>query len=241
MTSGRQLPPAPPGRLGIAITLAGIALMAVVVLLVEPLRDGVGNAIQGDTGALREELRDLGFGGVVIVLGLAMAHAVVFYPAEILDAAAGFVYGFWPALALVMAGWMLNAVLSYWIGRHAARPLMVKVFGEERFTRFEGAVERGGVTFLLAVRFVPIFPFSLSCYVCGSARVPFGTYMWTTAVGYLPITALSVYVGTRLDSLELDDPLLWLSGVVLIVMLVLGHRLAPHFRRPVPANPDAEG
>lgn len=220
--------------LPIAMIAAGIVLLALLVLLIDPLREGVGNAVRGDTGALREELRELGFGGVMIVLGLAIVHAVIWYPTEILDAAAGFVYDFWPALALVMFGWMLNAVISYYMGAHAARPLMLKLFGSERFTRFEEAVARGGVTFLLAVRFVPIVPFTLTCYVCGSARVPFGTYMWTSAVGYLPITALSVYVGTQLESLSLEDPLLWLSALVLVAMLVLAHRLAPVLRRPAP-------
>jgi len=215
------------------MTIAGIAVLALLVVLVEPLRDGIGNTLRGDTSALREELLDLEFVGVLIVFGLAIVHAFVWYPAEILDAAAGFVYGFWPAMALVMAGWMINAVLSYSIGRHAARPLMLSLFGAERFTRFEGAIARGGVTFLLAIRFIPIVPFSFACYVCGSARVPFVTYMWTTFVGYIPLTALSVYVGTQLESLSFEDPLLWLSAGILIVMLVLAHRLAPRFRRSV--------
>ena len=33
----------------------------------------------------------------------------------------------------------------------------------------------------------------------GAARVPVWRYTWTTAVGYLPITALAVYFGTQLD------------------------------------------
>ena len=46
------------------------------------------------------------------------------------------------------------------------------------------------------MRLVPIVPFSLFSYVAGAARVPFGRFMWTTAVGYIPITAVFVYLGS---------------------------------------------
>ena len=48
--------------------LGGIVLLAILVLAIEPLRAGIGDAISGDTADLREDLRGLGFGGVVITL-----------------------------------------------------------------------------------------------------------------------------------------------------------------------------
>ena len=68
-------------------------------------------------------------------------------------------------------------------------------------------IERGGVPLLLALRLIPIVPFSLVCYAAGAARVPLWRFIWTTLVGYLPITALAVYFGTRLEGLSLTDPL----------------------------------
>ena len=131
------------------------------------------------------------------------------YPAEILNLAAGFVYGFWAAMPLVMFGWLLNGIVCHQIGRHAARPALLRMLGEERFVRYEGVVERGGATLLLAMRLVPIVPFSLFSYVAGSARVPLWTFIWTTAIGYIPITALFVLLGSRLEELSLTDPVLW--------------------------------
>jgi uncharacterized membrane protein YdjX (TVP38/TMEM64 family) len=214
-----------PPLLGIAISLAGLAACTLLVLLVQPLREAIGNAASGDTDALRDEIDSLGVGGALIVLALAVLHAFVWYPAEILDAAAGFAFGFWAALPLVMAGWLLNLLVCWWIGRHAARPLLFRVFGRERFLGYERVIERGGITLLLAMRLVPIVPFSLFSYVAGSARVPLPRLIWTTAVGYLPLTALFVYLGSRLEELSLNDPLVWLGAIVLIALLLLTHRL----------------
>lgn len=215
----------------------GLAVIAILVLAIEPLRTGVFNAVEGDTESLRRELRSLDFGGVLIVLSLALLHAVVWYPTEILDAAAGFVYGFWAALALVMVGWVLNGIIGHAIGRRVARPVLYRVINERRFERMERAVHRGGVTLLLGMRLVPIIPFSLFSIAAGAARVPMGTFIWTTAVGYLPLTAVFVYLGSRLEELSPTDPVIWIGAAVVIVLLLLTRRL----HRAVVADPDRAG
>ncbi|MDX6634619.1 MAG: hypothetical protein QOF06_822 [Solirubrobacterales bacterium] len=206
-----------------AITLAGIAVMAVIVVLVDPLRDSVTAALQGDHDEVRNQIDELGFWGPILILGLAVLHAVVFYPAEIVDAAAGFAYGFFPALLLVMFGWLINGLVCWAIGRSIARPLLDRWFGEERFERVERSIERGGPTLLIAMRLIPILPFSIVSYAAGAARVPLGRFLWTTVVGYLPITALSVYFGTRLEDISITDPLVIGSGLALLALLGAGH------------------
>jgi len=207
----------------IAVTLAGIAVMAVVVVLVDPLRDSVTAALQGDHDEVRNQIDELGFWGPILILGLAILHAVVFYPAEIVDAAAGFAYGFFPALLLVMVGWLINGLVCWAIGRSIARPLLDRWFGAERFERIERSIERGGATLLIAMRLIPILPFSIVSYAAGAARVPLGRFLWTTVVGYLPITALSVYFGTQLEDISITDPLVIGSGLALLALLGAGH------------------
>jgi uncharacterized membrane protein YdjX (TVP38/TMEM64 family) len=197
--------------------------LAALVLAIPELRDAFEAAVRGDTAEVRSRIEDLGVAGPLLILGLALIHAVVFYPAEIVDAAAGFVYGFFPALALMMFGWLLSGLLCFAVGRSVARPLLDRWFGTERFERTEAAIERGGATLLLAVRLLPIVPFSLVSYAAGAARVPVWRFAWTTMVGYLPITVLAVYFGTRLEGLSLTDPLVLGSAAALLALLLVGH------------------
>jgi uncharacterized membrane protein YdjX (TVP38/TMEM64 family) len=224
-----------PPLTGVAITLAGIALLAVIVLAIPSLRHGVVDAINADTHELRHQLH--GVGGILLTVALALVHVVIWYPAEILDTAVGWVHGFAVGFPLVMACWVLNAVIAYWVGRNAARPVLYRIAGRERFDRYEGLVHRGGVTLLLGMRMVPVVPFSLFSYVAGAARVPLPTFVWTTAIGYIPITAVFVYVGSRLESLSATDPLLWLGAAVLIALLVLSHRLSGFRQARKPPEP----
>jgi uncharacterized membrane protein YdjX (TVP38/TMEM64 family) len=204
-------------------TLVGIAGLAVITLVVDPLNDAVSAALRGDTSGVRESIKDLGIGGPLIVLGLCVIHSVLWYPAEIVDAAAGFVFGFWGGFALVMVGWLLNAWIAYAIGHSIGHPLLNRLLGQERFQRAEAMVARGGVMLLLSVRLIPIFPFSVISYACGAARVPFWRYTWTTMLGYTPITAISVYLGSRLEDLHPTDPIV-IGSFVLVIALMIAMR-----------------
>jgi uncharacterized membrane protein YdjX (TVP38/TMEM64 family) len=191
-----------PPWIEIAITLTGVALLAGLVFAVPALHDAAVAAIHGDTEEVRRQIDSLGLAGPLLIVVLALIHAAVFYPAEIVDAAAGLVYGFLPALLLMMCAWLLSSLLCFAIGRSVARPLLDRWLGAERFERIEARIERGGARVLIAARLIPILPFSLVSYAAGAARVPPWRFVWTTAVGYLPITVISVYFGTKLDLLS---------------------------------------
>jgi uncharacterized membrane protein YdjX (TVP38/TMEM64 family) len=211
----------------VAITIAGAAAVALLILAVEPLRDSVGAALRGDSEAVRDEVDALGAVGPLFILLLCLIHAVVWYPAEIVDVAAGFAYGFWPALALCMAGWLLNGLVAYEIGRHVARPVLHRAIGAERFERAEQSVRHGGITLLLAVRLVPIIPFSLVSYAAGAAGVPVLRFAWTTVVGYIPITAISILLGTRLEHFSPTDPVVIASVLGLLALLLFARFAIP--------------
>ena len=73
------------------------------------------------------------------------------------------------------------------------------------------------------MRLIPILPFSLICYAAGAARVPAWRYAWTTFVGYLPITVLATYLGSRLEHLHPTDPAV-IAAVCIIIALLFGVR-----------------
>jgi uncharacterized membrane protein YdjX (TVP38/TMEM64 family) len=200
----------------IAVALAHLALGVVVL---DPLRDAVQHAVSGDVAALREELRDLGAAGAAILVALILVHTVVFFPAEIANAAAGLIYGFAGGLALVMPAWIASLLLAYGLGAAAGRPLALRLAGRGRVELAERVIDRGGVPMLLLARLVPFLPLSLVGYVAGAARVPLWRYTWTSAVGILPITSAATYLGHAIDDFSLSDPLVWIALAVLLALL----------------------
>ncbi len=218
-------------RRGIWLTLLGVLALAALVALVPPLRDAVTSVVSGDAGELRSELRDLGAPGALVLLGLMLVHAVVPFPSELVNAAAGFVYGFWIALPLVLVGWTVSALATYAIGRGAARPLLLRLAGEERLDEGAAIIERGGRTALLAARLIPIVPYSFVGYVAGAAHVPLWRFTWTTFVGSIPLCAAVVYLGNRLDSLSPTDPGVLVAIGAFLVLLLGGRVMSERLKR----------
>jgi len=202
---------------------AGLIVLAFVALA------AVGAAAFPSPEDLREDLRDLGALGALVVLALAVVHVAVPYPAELLVLATGYAYGFWAGGALALGAWLVSALVAYRVGVRLGRPVMARLSSERVVARVESLVERGGVSGLLAARLIPLVPFNAVCFACGIARVPLGTYSWTTVVGFAPLTLIVAYLGSRAEDFDVGDPRLWVAVGALLAMLVaarvLGRRV----------------
>lgn len=208
------------------MTIAGILVGVGVALAVPSLRGAMSDAIHGDTASVRHDLNGSA-AGPLLVVWLAMVHVIVWYPAEILDAAAGYVFGFGVGFPLMLGSWVLSGLASYAVGRHFARPVLYRAVGEERFQRMEHLVKRGGALALIGARLIPIMPFSLMGYVCGATQVPLKRFVWTTAVGYAPITAYFTYLGSQLEGFSAEDPIVWIGGGAILICLFAVRLLLP--------------
>jgi uncharacterized membrane protein YdjX (TVP38/TMEM64 family) len=207
-------------RREVALSLGCLALAAGLVAAIPELRHSISLVVHGNLHGLRHHLRGLGFEGAVLIFALILAHAVLFFPAEIVNATAGFIYGFVPGLLLVMAAWLCSALIAYMLGRTLAQPLLERLLGQRRFAHLQQMVRNGGVTLLLVARLLPVVPASPMSYVAGASDVPVVRFSWTTVVGSLPITAAVCYLGSRAESLSASDPALWLVAALFIGLLV---------------------
>ena len=133
-------------------TLLALAAAAAVIGTVEPLRTALTHVLHGDVDALQAQLRSLGVWGGFVVVALILAHAVIFFPAEIVNATAGLAFGFWVAFPLVLLAWFASGLIAYWLGRIAGRPLAVRLAGERRVATAEGLIDRSGAPALLSLR-----------------------------------------------------------------------------------------
>ena len=216
---------------GVAIAVAGVAVA--VALLGGSLRLGAMlHAIEhGDLAALRTQLRASGTVAALAVLILALAHTVLPFPAEILSAAAGFALGVPLAVAILLVGLLISAVITYLLGLHLGRPAAMAMVGARRLEGAECFVQRGGVRALLVLRLFPLIPFSPVCLACGLVRVPLRRYLWTTALGLLPELTLVTFIGSHLNDFSLARPVIWGPLAGLLALVVLGPVMMRHADR----------
>jgi uncharacterized membrane protein YdjX (TVP38/TMEM64 family) len=205
-----------------ATSLGAIALVIVLAAATGTGRNVVDAIVSGNTRELRRQLLDLGVGGVFVLLTVCLSHAIVPFPTEIVTAAAGFVYGFWLALPLLLGCWLASALLAYWLAERFGRPLARRLVGARRLQRAEDLMERGGAATLLSLRLIPLIPYNAICYAAGVTRVPLVRYTWTTLLGIVPLTVLVAYLGSRLKSPDFGDWRVWLLVAAFIAIVVGG-------------------
>jgi uncharacterized membrane protein YdjX (TVP38/TMEM64 family) len=205
-----------------AAALAAVALTIVLAAATPTGRHIVDAIVNGDTRELRRQLLDLGVGGVVVLLIVCLSHAIVPFPTELVTAAAGFVYGFWLALPILLACWLASALLAYWLAERFGRPLARRLVGTTRLAKAEGLMDRGGAATLLSLRLIPLIPYNAICYAAGITRVPLARYSWTTVVGIVPLTVLVAYLGSRLESPDFGDWRVWAVIVAFVAIVVAG-------------------
>ena len=160
--------PAPARRwVQISVLVAAILVGLGIIFAVAPLRHSFDLCLHGDFAGLRAYITSLGAGGLALLIGLMLMHALIYYPTELVTATTAFVYGWLPGLAIAMGGWLLSALLSYLIGRLLAGPLLRSLLGA-RYRRFEQAIENGGTQLLIGYRLIPVVPFSFMGYASGA-------------------------------------------------------------------------
>jgi uncharacterized membrane protein YdjX (TVP38/TMEM64 family) len=168
--------------------------------------------------AMLERLRVHPAAAPSFVVGAAVLTAVGM-PGSVPLIVGGVVFGAFFGGVLAFAGNVGGAALSYFLGHHLARELVVHIFGN-RIERLGEALEREGFWTLVRLRFVPV-PFAVTNYGACLAGVSFGTYLSSTALALLPITFVYTYFAATLVGVAEADRAGVLRQLGLAVLLLL--------------------
>lgn len=215
-------PAAPAGRRPLAVAVATVGLAALVLVglgaVVLAVADG---RLDLSAAVIEAAIRDLGPWAAAGSIGAMVLHSFVPLPAEVIAVANGMVFGPLLGIALTWAGAMAGAVVAFGLARRFGRPLVVRVVPARHWHRIDGwtATESAGA--LLLARLVPVISFNLINYAAGLTGVRFGTFLWTTGLGILPVTILCVVAG---EVLIAAPAWAWLAVAAVLAAVWLGAR-----------------
>jgi uncharacterized membrane protein YdjX (TVP38/TMEM64 family) len=171
-----------------------------------------------DVEQIRAWSGQVGAPGVVLFTLLYAALTLSPAPKNVLGIAAGLVWGFPVAFAMVYIGALLGAAASFALGRALGREAVERFTGA-RVARLDAAIGRRGMPAVLGARLVPVIPFTLINYGAGLTSVRRRDYAIGTAVGIIPGSA--AYVALGAFGWELG-PWLWVALSVVGVLLIGG-------------------
>jgi uncharacterized membrane protein YdjX (TVP38/TMEM64 family) len=127
---------------------------------------------------------------------------LTFFPGFILTMGGGVLFGLLKGTLYVSIGATIGAGAAFLLSRYVAREWVIRKFAANaKFRAIDDAVAADGWKIVGLIRLSPVFPFIPMNFVFGLTRIPFWSFVLTTWVSILPVTALFVYLGTLLGDI----------------------------------------
>jgi len=178
-----------------AVVLAALLIAAAIVIWLWLRARGIDLSAMNtaDVEAMVESWAPWTWLGSIVLMVL---HSFVPLPAEIIALANGMLFGPWWGVVVTWVGAMLGAVLAYGLARALGRPAVHAVIPARHWAKLEAIPVEAGP--LLVIRLMPVISFNLVNYAAGLLGVPWWRFLWTTAVGILPLAITMVVLGREL-------------------------------------------
>ncbi len=204
-----------------ARSIAGIvALVLAAAGLAAAWRWGpLGEWVNRDTLAAVGSRIDASALAPFFVLGGYILASLVAMPISLLILATAFVFGSLEAFAYALAGSLLGAAATFWIGRALGRGTVRRLAGK-RLNALTRLLRRRGVLAVITVRVLPVAPFTVVNLVAGAAQVSPRDFFLGTALGMAPGIAAIAIFSERLSAVVFEPSLAnlgWLAAAFAVI------------------------
>lgn len=217
--------------------LAGLGaffvLLVVVCVLIWPIVMEVTQP--GGLEKVTEQVRSAGPLGVLILLGFQFLQIVVaFIPGEVVQVAAGMMYGTWGGAAIILGGCVVSSAFIYLVVSRLGAPFVQAMIPEkwmEKLRDFDESEKLDVMVFVLFL--IPGLPKDVFTYLVPLTGMRMRDFVLLSNVGRIPGVVMSTMAANGL--MEGD----WVRSIVLfvacaavaIVAILFHERIMKAFRR----------
>ena len=113
---------------------------------------------------------------------------------------AGFIFGKWFGIFILMIGLSIGATILYMLGNYFFKEVIKEKF-LNRFKNLETKFKKAEFIYLLAYRFIGGIPFAVSNVLPCIFNVKIGNFFWATLIGLTPQLFLVVSIGSGLEKI----------------------------------------
>jgi uncharacterized membrane protein YdjX (TVP38/TMEM64 family) len=206
-------------RLRLALVAAGVAAVAVLVLL----------TVSRSPSRVRDIVDSVGVVAPLVFIAISAPLSAAFFPGPLLAGASGLLFGTALGTPVTIVAATLGALLAFTIARYGGRGAIEGV-GGERVEEWQRRIERRGFVAVLYARIAPAMPFTLVNYAAGLTRVKMRDFALATVIGISPRAFAYTALGGHFT--DLSSPEAIVAIAILVVMAVAGAAFALRGRRP---------
>lgn len=209
--------------------IAFFVLMAVVCVAIAPLILELTEP--GGVERVVQDVRNAGPGGVLILLGMQFLQVVVaFIPGEVVQVAAGMMYGPWGGAAVVLVGCVISSAFVFFIVHKLGAPFVRAMIPEKwmgKLEDFEGTDKLDVMVFVLFL--IPGLPKDVFTYLVPLTDMSMRNFLVLSAVGRIPGILMSTLAADGLMEGDImRSVLLFLVAAGIAALAIVFHEKIMH-------------
>lgn len=203
-----------------------IFIIAIISLRYSGIADFISIAsLQQKRQLLSEFVLNYYFWAVSLFIGSYAGLVLLGLPlAALWTLISGFLFGTIFGALYSVIGATIGATLFFLVIRHSVGASLQKRY-EKQLERFNAQMDRYGVSYLIAIRFVFVIPFFVLNLLIGLTNTSLWRFVWTTVVGIFPGSLVYAYAGKQITMIhrmqDLFTPPILLAFVLLMLMALI--------------------
>ena len=209
--------------------IAFFVLMAVVCVAIAPLILELTEP--GGVERVVQDVRNAGPGGVLILLGMQFLQVVVaFIPGEVVQVAAGMMYGPWGGAAVVLVGCVISSAFIFFIVHKLGAPFVRAMIPEKWMGKLEDFEETDKLDVMVFVLFlIPGLPKDVFTYLVPLTDMSMRNFLVLSTVGRIPGILMSTLAADGLMEGDImRSVLLFLVAAGIAALAIVFHEKIMH-------------
>lgn len=209
--------------------IAFFVLMAVVCVAIAPLILELTEP--GGVEQVVQDVRNAGPGGVLILLGMQFLQVVVaFIPGEVVQVAAGMMYGPWGGAAVVLVGCVISSAFVFFIVHKLGAPFVRAMIPEKWMGKLEDFEETDKLDVMVFVLFlIPGLPKDVFTYLVPLTDMSMRNFLVLSTVGRIPGILMSTLAADGLMEGDImRSVLLFLVAAGIAALAIVFHEKIMH-------------
>lgn len=204
--------------------IAFFALMVIVVILIWPY---IHEAFEpGGLSRVIDDVRNAGPLGFLILLAMQFMQIVVaFIPGELVQMAAGMMYGPWLGAAVVLLGCIISSAFVFAVVNRLGAPFVRDMVPTKYLDKFNAFEESGKLSIVVFILFlIPAMPKDTFTYLVPLTNMRMRDFLVLSNVGRIPGIVISTYAVNGLVDGNIKQSLIIFAVVAVIAIVAIVFR-----------------
>lgn len=204
--------------------IAFFALMVIVVILIWPY---IHEAFEpGGLSRVIDDVRNAGPLGFLILLATQFMQIVVaFIPGEVVQMAAGMMYGPWLGAAVVLLGCIISSAFVFAVVHRLGAPFVRDMVPTKYLDKFNAFEESGKLSIVVFILFlIPVMPKDTFTYLVPLTNMRMRDFLVLSNVGRIPGIVISTYAANGLVDGNITQSIIIFAVVAVIAIVAIVFR-----------------